>query len=397
MAQKAKDILSNNLENIKNFDKKVSENIENINKEVDASLEKVAETLQTSKESLKDVLSNALDKAAEGIDSLRDWLSDAFQNFAQQLPDLPSEKEWYIDDGKQCLAPWADQNRDGKYHVYDPLVLDLDGDGIETVGTSGYAGALFDHDKDGIRTSTGWVSADDGLLVVDLNGDGKVNNGGELFGDSYALKDGNTAANGFAALAEFDTNSDGIVDANDERFKELKIWRDLDSDGISDAGELFSLADAGVKSLNVAHTDTNKALGNGNTLAQDGSYTKADGTTAQMGDLLLAADHLHSRYADSVTLTKEQARAANLQGIGRLRDLREAAALSPELAEALKAYSAAETKAEQQELLNSLINKWAETDPAYGTGVQFLPPMIKTAGEDTALTRSQEKNYRQAA
>ncbi|ROV51938.1 hypothetical protein EGS38_11965, partial [Neisseria chenwenguii] len=59
----------------------------------------------------------------------------------------------------------------------------------------------------------------------------------------------------------------------------------------------------------------------------------------------------------------------------------EAAALSPELAEALKAYSAAETKAEQQELLNSLINKWAETDPAYGTGVQFLPPMIKTANE----------------
>ncbi|ROV52403.1 hypothetical protein EGS38_11885, partial [Neisseria chenwenguii] len=220
VAQKAKDILSNNLENIKNFDKKVSENIENINKEVDASLEKVAETLQTSKESLKDILSNALDKAAEGIDSLRDWLSDAFQNFAQQLPDLPSEKEWYIDDGKQCFAPWADQNRDGKYHVYDPLVLDLDGDGIETVGTSGYAGALFDHDKDGIRTSTGWVSADDGLLVVDLNGDGKVNNGGELFGDSYVLKDGNTAANGFAALAEFDTNSDGIIDANDERFKE---------------------------------------------------------------------------------------------------------------------------------------------------------------------------------
>ncbi|ROV51936.1 hypothetical protein EGS38_11955, partial [Neisseria chenwenguii] len=139
--------------------------------------------------------------------------------------------------------------------------MDLDGDGIETVGTAGYAGVLFDHDKDGIRTSTGWVSADDGLLVVDLNGDGKVNNGGELFGDSYVLKDGNTAANGFAALAEFDTNSDGIVDANDADFAKLKIWRDLDSDGISDAGELFSLADAGVKSLNVAHNDTNKALG----------------------------------------------------------------------------------------------------------------------------------------
>ncbi|ROV51900.1 hypothetical protein, partial [Neisseria chenwenguii] len=54
---------------------------------------------------------------------------------------------------------------------------------------------------------------------------------------------------------------------------------------------------------------------------------------------LLAADHLHSRYADSVTLTEEQMQAANLQGIGRLRDLREAAVLSPELASALTAYS----------------------------------------------------------
>ncbi|WP_232507429.1 hypothetical protein [Neisseria weixii] len=104
------------------------------------------------------------------------------------------------------LNPWKDINRDGKYHVYDPLVLDLDGDGIETIGTQGYAGALFDHDKDGIRTSTGWAAADDGLLVIDRNSDGLINNGGELFGDSTVLKDGSNAAHGYAALAESDTN-----------------------------------------------------------------------------------------------------------------------------------------------------------------------------------------------
>ncbi|EOB53782.1 putative iron-regulated protein frpC [Neisseria meningitidis 75643] len=58
-----------------------------------------------------------------------------------------------------------------------------------------------------------------------------------------------------------------------------------------------------------------------------------------MGDLLLAADNLHSRFKDKVELTAEQAKAANLAGIGRLRDLREAAALSGDLANMLKAYS----------------------------------------------------------
>ena len=40
---------------------------------------------------------------------------------------------------------------------YDPLTLDLDGDGLETVGINTAAPILFDHDGDGIKTGTGWV------------------------------------------------------------------------------------------------------------------------------------------------------------------------------------------------------------------------------------------------
>lgn len=56
--------------------------------------------------------------------------------------------------------------------VVDPLVLDLDGDGLETLGVN--AGVLFDHDGDGIRTGTGWISPDDGFLALDRNGNGVV-------------------------------------------------------------------------------------------------------------------------------------------------------------------------------------------------------------------------------
>ena len=67
--------------------------------------------------------------------------------------------------------------------------------------------------------------------------------------------------------------------------------------------------------MDVTYKDVNKNLGNGNTLAQQGSYTKKDGTTAQAGDLLLAADNLYSRFKDKVELTDEQAKAANLSSI----------------------------------------------------------------------------------
>ncbi|OSI07143.1 adhesin, partial [Neisseria animaloris] len=69
-----------------------------------------------------------------------------------------------------------------------------------------------------------------------------------------------------------------------------------------------------------------------NNLVQKGSYTLSDGQTREMGDVLLANGTLHSRYIDAVKLTEERMQTANLQGIGRLRDLREAIGLSPKLA-----------------------------------------------------------------
>ncbi|HEZ3000380.1 TPA: calcium-binding protein, partial [Neisseria meningitidis] len=298
-----------------------------------------------------------LDPNVPAFDPFFGWLYDKTGGWEGGIPDWAKE--------------WLGLNRDGKYHQYDPLTLDLDGDGIETVATKGFAGALFDHRNQGIRTATGWVAADDGLLVRDLNGNGIIDNGAELFGDNTKLADGSFAKHGYAALAELDSNGDNIINAADAAFQTLRVWQDLNQDGISQANELRTLEELGIQSLDLAYKDVNKNLGNGNTLAQQGSYTKTDGTTAKMGDLLLAADNLHSRFKDKVELTAEQAKAANLAGIGRLRDLREAAALSGDLANMLKAYSAAETKEAQLALLDNLIHKWAETDSEWGK----KPPM----------------------
>ncbi|MFV5421356.1 calcium-binding protein [Acinetobacter baumannii] len=297
---------------------------------------------------------------------------------------------WFPDDWN----PWKniDRNSDGvkKYHIYDPVVLDLDGDGIETIAANKWAGVLFDHDNDGIRTSTGWVGSDDGILVLDRNGDGVINDGSELFGDSVTLKDGSQASNGYAALAEFDSNGDGKVNAEDTNFEQLKVWRDLNQDGVSQTNELFGLTELGIQSLNLNHTNTDTALGNDNILAQTGSFETLDGQSHIMGDVNFSFNSIYSSFNNAIELTAEQQQAANLQGVGRVRDLREAAALSPELAETLKNYSNAETKAEQYDLLDQLILNWAKTDPDYKEANELqMVSWVKTANEGIALTPGQ--------
>jgi hypothetical protein len=113
----------------------------------------------------------------------------------------------------------------------DPIILDLDGDGLETVGVA--SNIYFDFDADGVLTRTGWVNKDDALLVWDRNGNGRIDTGAELFGDFTPLPNGTLAPNGFAALAALDSNGDGVIDASDPAFAELKLWRDTSQDGVS--------------------------------------------------------------------------------------------------------------------------------------------------------------------
>lgn len=99
----------------------------------------------------------------------------------------------------------------------DPLVLDLDGDGIETVSVNG-SGVYFDGNNNFFGSKTGWLSGDDGFLALDKNANGLIDDISELFGD--------VGLSGFAELALYDLNNDGVIDAQDAVYSELKVWRD---------------------------------------------------------------------------------------------------------------------------------------------------------------------------
>ena len=145
----------------------------------------------------------------------------------------------------------------GVTHPDDPLVLDLDGDGLEFTGLA-TSETYFDLDGDGFAERTAWLRPDDGFLALDQNGDGAIADISELFGAP--------GVSGFAELSALDSDGSGVIDAGDSRFGELLVWRDLNQDGASSAEELFSLADLDIASIDLGSTAINTETPSGNLL-----------------------------------------------------------------------------------------------------------------------------------
>ncbi|MFP5482966.1 MAG: calcium-binding protein, partial [Gammaproteobacteria bacterium] len=168
--------------------------------------------------------------------------------------------------------------------IPSPIILDLDGDGV--IGTVGLgAGVFFDHAADGFAERTGWVAPRDGLLVWDRNANGTIDTGRELFGSETLLPNGLKAVNGFEALAALDANGDGIIDANDPVYAQLRVWVDANLDGRTGEGELLTLEEAGVRSIRVAYTNSTHVDAQGNAHRQVGSYTTTEGHTRLATDV----------------------------------------------------------------------------------------------------------------
>jgi len=298
------------------------------------------------------------EQGAKLFEPLLDPLNEAGRWIGQNLPTLQE-----IED---AVRNWWDSAKDWIARR-DPLTFDLDGDGLETVGISSTSPILFDHDGDGTKNGTGWVKSDDAMLVLDKNGNGTIDNGLELFGDSTVKSNGLKATDGFDALADLDSNADGVVNNQDSQFTNLRLWRDLNQDGISQAGELFTLNELGIVGINVASTEHSTTLSNGNQLADTGSFIKADGSTGtvgevtgNIGDINLADSTFHREFADTLD-TSAVTHLPDMQGSGALRDLREAATQSSTLQNLLTQYSVATTRDAQMGLIDQLLDAWADT------------------------------------
>ncbi|MCH5193358.1 MAG: hypothetical protein J1F11_05300, partial [Oscillospiraceae bacterium] len=207
---------------------------------------------------------------------------------------------------------------------YDPLIFDLDGDGFNIESKEN--GTNFDLDKNGFAERINWTKKD-GFLCLDLNGNGIIDNGGELFGDQTLLADGTKAKNGFEALAQYDSNGDGVIDENDEIFDKLRIWVDANGNGISDEGEMMTLRELGITSINLNYETTNGETGTEATIGNSASFTREDGTTGGIGELWVSADLYDTVDRTDIEIPDEIKKLPDICSIGNVYSLHVAMAL----------------------------------------------------------------------
>lgn len=113
-------------------------------------------------------------------------------------------------------------------------------------------------------------SGGDGFLVLDRNANGRIDNGAELFGNHTPLPGAGNATNGYVALAAFDQpaqggNQDGVIDSLDAVYPNLRVWVDLNHNGVSEPPEIFTLSQLGVERIDLSYSESRRTdrYGNG--------------------------------------------------------------------------------------------------------------------------------------
>lgn len=203
-----------------------------------------------------------------------------------------------------------------------PLVLDLDGDGVEVtkLGFEQTASHVyFDLDNDGFAERTGWITGGDGLLAIDKNNNGKIDNQAELFGNTASFADG------FANLKSYDSNNDNKITSADAQWSQLRVWIDADGDGITDAGELKTLSSLKITqiNLNAVQTIGQEDLTNYNNENWIGARSTfvIDGQTRAVDDIWFRHDQADTRYLGNFTLNPDTLFLPTIRGYGTLKDL----------------------------------------------------------------------------
>lgn len=149
-----------------------------------------------------------------------------------------------------------------------PIIVDVLGNGISLTDPAG--GVDFDLNGNGTRDRLGWTkqNSDDAWLALDRNGNGNIDNGAELFGD-YTIQPEGPNKNGFFALAEFDKlanggNADRLLDNRDRIFSELRLWQDINHNGVAESEELHELASMQITALELNFKESKRTDEYGN-------------------------------------------------------------------------------------------------------------------------------------
>ena len=315
---------------------------------------------------LNNAVSGIFDIVSKGFESLKNDYIDEIMN-SEELSYYPRVSEYKknlynnFTDNLEKSQPNGHSLGGATINIslYDPIALDLNNNGkIDTLSLEN--GVFFDHNGDEIAFKSSWISAEDGVLARDINGDKEINSGAELFGNFTQLKNGELAKNGVEALKDLDSDDNGVFDESDKAFNEILVWQDINSNGKAESGELKSLSEHGIKSINLEFLDDNTALDKDNKQILVGSFAINDSDNALASDIDFSVNTVEREMAESAGLIK---------GTGFVRDLADALVLSANSDNALvdiyNEFASLDEKQKQLKILPKLVNEWAKTSKHY--------------------------------
>lgn len=193
---------------------------------------------------------------------------------------------------------------------------------------------------------------------MDRNGDSVINDGSELFGDKTKLQDGTDAASGFEALAELDSNSDGVINTSDTAYTQLKVWQDENMDGISNTDELKSLEEAGISSISLNYTAAETTDETAGTfLTRSSSVAFNDGVEALLGEFQLDSDIIDSVDDFDGVISEDILALPNVRSVGKMPSLHNAMAkdTTGALKDLVVRFEASRDLAERESLVRDIL------------------------------------------
>ena len=189
-------------------------------------------------------------------------------------------------DGGSDPAP-GDGTEDGGYDN-TPILIDLDRGNFKLTDLAG--GVRFDLNRDGIAEALSWTEpgSGDGWLALDRNGNGAIDDGGELFGN-FTDQPPSDTPHGYLALQVFDEDDDGLISPTDSVYPDFLLWVDGDHDGMSSPAELIGLANAGVEWISLGYVESRSSDRHGNEFRYKSHVRTRRGMTKSVDVFLLTA------------------------------------------------------------------------------------------------------------
>lgn len=173
---------------------------------------------------------------------------------------------------------------------YDPVIIDLDNDGLEFIDLD-HSQVSFVTDDSGQLRRMAWIGGDDGILAFDIDDDGQINRFDEISFAGHIDPDA-TGVSDLQALQHtvFDSTQDGILDDSDAQWNRFRLWRDFDSNGKSDEGELQTMQQAGLRQLYLNGNVLNRFEGPDALVRGYTRIATTDGRLLQAADVWLNVD-----------------------------------------------------------------------------------------------------------